>query len=162
MIKSTDDISDHIPTSFFGGSNLSVGKQRPHVKSRNHECKSLGPFQQGEIEIMNKKPTFNFEVNSATEKIIGRNEDIQRVVELIMQKTPLVLIHGLVGIGKSALISKVTQFFQTRETFKDGIIYISMRDRQFVNILVFRLDAYIFQHKSESDEPVLLKFNSSN
>jgi predicted ATP-dependent serine protease len=160
MIKSTDDISDHIPTSFFGGSNLSVGKQRPHVKSRNHECKSLGPFQQGEIEIMNKKPTFNFEVNSATEKIIGRNEDIQRVVDLIMQKTPLVLIHGLVGIGKSALISKVTQFFQTRETFKDGIIYISMRDRQFVNILVFRLDAYIFQHKSESDEPMLLKFSS--
>jgi nucleoside-triphosphatase THEP1 len=79
-----------------------------------------------------------------------------------MQKTPLVLIHGLVGIGKSALISKVTQFFQTRETFKDGIIYISMRDRQFVNILNFRLDAYIFQHKSESDEPMLLKFSSSN
>ena len=75
---------------------------------------------------------------------------MQAIIDLIKQDTPIVLVHGLVGIGKSSVIKKVGLFFSQRQTFKDGVIYLSMRDRQFVNILNYKMHAFICQSKDEN------------
>jgi hypothetical protein len=78
-----------------------------------------------------------------------------------MARNPAVLVHGLVGIGKSALVKQVGLFFSQRETFEDGVIYFSMRARQFVNILNHKFFAFIFQNKQDDEvetEPNLQSF----
>ena len=102
------------------------------------------------MELINKKPVFPYEVKEPTnERIVGRQIDTQAIIELIKLRNPITFVHGLVGIGKSAVVKQVGRFFSQRETFKDGVIYFSMRARQFVNILNYKIFSFIFNNKAE-------------
>ena len=73
MIKESDDVSDRLPKSFFEAFNLGVGIQRAniHRTKKSHECQPLGPFQQGKVEIMDKKHELANNVPAPGE-IVGR------------------------------------------------------------------------------------------
>lgn len=109
---------------------------------------------------MTEKPLYPFEV-PFQEEIIGRQVDTQAIIELFKQKSPIVMIHGLVGIGKSAVAKRVGLYMSQREAFRDGVMYFSMRDRVFVNDLNFKMHAFIFQKKPDLDEPILQTRSSS-
>ena len=70
---------------------------------------------------------------------------------MIKQKNRIVIVQGMVGIGKSVVIKKVGQFFHDRESFRDGVIHFSMRDRNFVNNLVYIMHEFLIKNKSADD-----------
>ena len=70
----------------------------------------------------------------------------------------------MVGIGKSVVIKKVAQFFHDRQSFRDGVIYLSMRDSYWVNALVFKMHNFVTTKKlvdDDEEQPLVTEKSSS-
>ena len=60
-------------------------------------------------------------------KIIGRNNHIKKCIQIIKEKTKIVLVYGAPGAGKKGFVKLIGKYFYERENFKD-ILYVEIYD----------------------------------
>jgi ATP-dependent Clp protease ATP-binding subunit ClpA len=84
----------------------------------------LGPFPTGEIEILGKRPRFEFE-QCRIDEFIGRQTDMHRLIQCVTQNR-LTTLKGIPGIGKTTISKQLGSLLAEREVFQDGIIYLSV------------------------------------
>jgi tetratricopeptide (TPR) repeat protein/transcriptional regulator with XRE-family HTH domain len=62
----------------------------------------------------------------ATRKLIGRDDDLTRIRERLRSSTPLAVLNGLPGVGKTALTITLAHDAEIREHFHDGILWAGL------------------------------------
>jgi Cdc6-like AAA superfamily ATPase len=102
----------------------------------NHN-NNIGPENAGEI------PDHIFLPNKVS-PFVFRNKDMFDVLQLLSEeKTFIVQIWGMPGLGKSALLKNVTCFLAERDYYKDGVIYIDFMHVTSFQEIVQILSAYL-------------------
>lgn len=69
---------------------------------------------------------------------VGRTQDCKDIIQKLETKR-LVFIQGAAGIGKSALAKQICRLIHERAIFEDGILYMSIKDCQWVESLFRRM-----------------------
>ncbi|HEY7417853.1 MAG TPA: NB-ARC domain-containing protein, partial [Ktedonobacteraceae bacterium] len=62
----------------------------------------------------------------ATRKLIGRDNDLARISARLRSSTPLTVLNGLPGVGKTALTITLAHDPEIREHFQDGILWAGL------------------------------------
>ena len=60
------------------------------------------------------------------EDFLGRRKEMQEIISYVMNNR-LVTIKGIPGIGKTTLAKAAAYFLDERNSFKDGIILLTLR-----------------------------------
>ena len=67
--------------------------------------------------------------------LVGRGKDMNEIIKGIYQNR-FVNVLGLPGIGKTTISRYIGLYLEERNRFKDGIIYISLRNSRSANMLI--------------------------
>lgn len=126
MIKDTDLVSTSAKHEFRHRSK--------------HECTVLGPFPSGEVEILDAKPIYPYEV-AKVDEFVGRQQEMNEIIKCI-KSNRLTTILGLPGIGKTTISKNIGFFLAERMLFRDGIVYFSLRGKDQANMLIQQM--YLF------------------
>ncbi|MEH1880194.1 MULTISPECIES: SUMF1/EgtB/PvdO family nonheme iron enzyme [unclassified Nostoc] len=71
---------------------------------------------------------------------VGRRQEIHQVVkELVESDKRCIALHGMGGIGKTALAYAIAQWLHERDRYKDGVWFISLRDTDSVGTLITKV-----------------------
>jgi DNA replication protein DnaC len=70
--------------------------------------------------------------------LVGRSKDMNEIIKYIYSYR-FVTILGLPGIGKTTISRGIGLYLEERNRFKDGIIYISLRNSKSANMLITQL-----------------------
>ena len=71
---------------------------------------------------------------------VGRREEIHRVIQVLVESDKrCIALHGMGGIGKTALAYAIGQWLHQRERYKDGVWFISLRDTDSVGTLITKI-----------------------
>ena len=101
-----------------------------NILSRNikHECWALGPFENGKVRDIGQEEGPLFRLGMAhIQDLVGRGQDMNEIIKGIYSNR-FVNILGLPGIGKTTISRYIGLYLEERNRFKDGIIYISLRN----------------------------------
>ncbi|MEH2336781.1 SUMF1/EgtB/PvdO family nonheme iron enzyme [Nostoc sp.] len=71
---------------------------------------------------------------------VGRRQEIHQVIkELVESDKRCIALHGMGGIGKTALAYAIAQWLHERNRYKDGVWFISLRDSDSVGTLITKV-----------------------
>ena len=71
---------------------------------------------------------------------VGRRQEIHQVIkELVESDKRCIALHGMGGIGKTALAYAIAQWLHERDRYKDGVWFISLRDTDSVGTLIIKV-----------------------
>ncbi|MEH2457491.1 SUMF1/EgtB/PvdO family nonheme iron enzyme [Nostoc sp.] len=71
---------------------------------------------------------------------VGRRQEIHQVIkELVESDKRCIALHGMGGIGKTALAYAIAQWLHERDRFQDGVWFISLRDTDSVGTLITKV-----------------------
>lgn len=87
---------------------------------------------------------FKLEV-SKVEDFLGRRKEMQEIISYVMNNR-LVTIKGIPGIGKTTLAKAAAYFLDERNSFKDGIILLTLRGIDQANMFLTHLFIILKQH----------------
>lgn len=71
---------------------------------------------------------------------VGRRQEIHQVIKVLVESDKrCVALHGMGGIGKTALAYAIGQWLHERDRYKDGVWFISLRDTDSVGTLITKV-----------------------
>ncbi len=71
---------------------------------------------------------------------VGRKREIHQVIKVLVESDKrCIALHGMGGIGKTALAYAIGQWLHERNRYKDGVWFISLRDTDSVGTLIIKL-----------------------
>jgi hypothetical protein len=108
-------------------------------RKKKHECWALGPFENGKVHDIGLEEGPLFRLGMANiQDLVGRGKDMNEIIKGIYQNR-FVNVLGLPGIGKTTISRYIGLYLEERNRFKDGIIYISLRNSRSANMLITQL-----------------------
>ncbi|MBW4617173.1 MAG: SUMF1/EgtB/PvdO family nonheme iron enzyme [Desmonostoc vinosum HA7617-LM4] len=73
-------------------------------------------------------------------KFVGRKQEIHRVIKVLVEpEKRCIALHGMGGIGKTALAYAIGQWLHERNCYKDGVWFISLRDTDSVGTMITKI-----------------------
>ena len=73
-------------------------------------------------------------------KFVGRRREIHQVIRVLVESdNRCIALHGMGGIGKTALAYAIGRWFHERDRYKDGVWFISARDIESVGTLITKI-----------------------
>ncbi|MBD2392544.1 ATP-binding protein [Aphanizomenon flos-aquae NRERC-008] len=142
---------DNFGVQVNGEGNINIcDKSSPIVNNKKEHFKPPKPKHQIPIIDLTKAPELNYNY--------GRNSEIATLKEWILEnKTRLITIYGLIGIGKTALTLKLISEIETEF---DYIIYRSLDN--FPQLITLKDELKQFFSQSQNPLPEIIDyFNSS-
>ena len=70
---------------------------------------------------------------------VGRRQEIHQVIKELVSDKRCIALHGMGGIGKTALAYAIAQWLHERDRYKDGVWFISLRDTDSVGTLITKV-----------------------
>ncbi|MEH2241656.1 SUMF1/EgtB/PvdO family nonheme iron enzyme [Nostoc sp.] len=70
---------------------------------------------------------------------VGRRQEIHQVIKELVSDKRCIALHGMGGIGKTALAYAIAQWLHERDRYKDGVWFISLRDTDSVGTLIIKV-----------------------
>ena len=71
---------------------------------------------------------------------VGRRQEIHQVIKALVELDKrCIALHGMGGIGKTALAYAIGQWLHERNRYKDGVWFLSMRDTDSVGTLITKV-----------------------
>ncbi|MEC4816480.1 MAG: SUMF1/EgtB/PvdO family nonheme iron enzyme [Scytonema sp. PMC 1069.18] len=71
---------------------------------------------------------------------VGRRQEIHQVIKVLVESDKrCIALHGMGGIGKTALAYAIGQWLHERDRYKDGVWLISLRDTDSVGTLITKV-----------------------
>lgn len=71
---------------------------------------------------------------------VGRRQEIHQVIKILVESDKrCIALHGMGGIGKTALAYATGQWLHERNRYKDGVWFISLRDTDSVGTLITKV-----------------------
>jgi formylglycine-generating enzyme required for sulfatase activity/SpoVK/Ycf46/Vps4 family AAA+-type ATPase len=71
---------------------------------------------------------------------VGRRQEIHQVIKVLVESDKrCIALHGMGGIGKTALAYAIGQWLHERDRYKDGVWFISLRDTDSVGTLITKV-----------------------
>ncbi|MBO3458338.1 SUMF1/EgtB/PvdO family nonheme iron enzyme [Aetokthonos hydrillicola Thurmond2011] len=71
---------------------------------------------------------------------VGRKQEIHQVIKVLVESDKrCIALHGMGGIGKTALAYAIGQWLHERDRYKDGVWFISLRDTDSVGTLIVKV-----------------------
>ncbi|BAY29336.1 hypothetical protein NIES2107_11770 [Nostoc carneum NIES-2107] len=71
---------------------------------------------------------------------VGRRQEIHQVIKALVDLDKrCIALHGMGGIGKTALAYAIGQWLHERDRYKDGVWFISVRDTDSVGTLITKV-----------------------
>jgi formylglycine-generating enzyme required for sulfatase activity/predicted ATPase len=71
---------------------------------------------------------------------VGRRQEIHQVIKVLVESDKrCIALHGMGGIGKTALAYAIGQWLHERNRYKDGVWFISLRDTDSVGTLITKV-----------------------
>ncbi len=71
---------------------------------------------------------------------VGRRREIHQVIKVLVESDKrCIALHGMGGIGKTALANAIGRWLHERERYKDGVWLISLRDTGSVGTLIIKI-----------------------
>ncbi|MBD2607068.1 SUMF1/EgtB/PvdO family nonheme iron enzyme [Scytonema hofmannii FACHB-248] len=71
---------------------------------------------------------------------VGRRQEIHQVIKVLVESDKrCIALHGMGGIGKTALAYAIGQWLHERSRYKDGVWFISLRDTDSVGTLITKV-----------------------
>ncbi|MDZ8186804.1 MAG: SUMF1/EgtB/PvdO family nonheme iron enzyme [Nostoc sp. ChiSLP02] len=71
---------------------------------------------------------------------VGRRQEIHQVIKALIESDKrCIALHGMGGIGKTALAYAIGQWLHERNRYKDGVWFISLRDTDSVGTLITKV-----------------------
>ncbi len=71
---------------------------------------------------------------------IGRRQEIHHVIKVLLKSEKrCIALHGMGGIGKTALAYAIGQWLHERDRYKDGVWFISLSDTDSVGTLIIKV-----------------------
>ncbi len=92
---------------------------------KTHKCSHLPVPEKGALKEI-AKPESVSRLKGKVDDFLGRSVEMHQLISYLHENR-LVTIKGVPGIGKTSLAKQVGHFLQERLTFKNGIIYQSVR-----------------------------------
>ena len=118
----------------------------------------FGPLHEGQVQHVGNTPTFNL-LPPVVDGFLGRAESMHAVISLLSEHN-IVTIKGLPGIGKTSLAKAVGNFLLDRNCFRDGVIYLSLRGCESLEMLVKRVAVQVLK-KTLKEEAIPLNATES-
>ena len=73
-------------------------------------------------------------------KFVGRRQEIHQVVKVLAESdNRCIALHGMGGIGKTALAVAIARWLLERDRYRDGVWLISLRDTDSVGTLITKI-----------------------
>ncbi len=70
---------------------------------------------------------------------VGRRQEIHQVIRVLVSDKRCIALHGMGGIGKTALAYAIGQWLHERNRYQDGVWFISLRDTDSVVTLITKV-----------------------
>ena len=142
---------DNFGVQVNGEGNINIcDKSLPIVNNKQEHFKPPQPKHQTPIIDLTKAPELNYNY--------GRNTEIATLKEWILEnKTRLITIYGLIGIGKTALTLKLISEIETEF---DYIIYRSLDN--FPQLITLKDELKQFFSQSQNPLPEIIDYFSSS
>ncbi|MDJ0798412.1 MAG: SUMF1/EgtB/PvdO family nonheme iron enzyme [Calothrix sp. MO_167.B12] len=71
---------------------------------------------------------------------VGRRQEIHQVIKILVESDKhCIALHGMGGIGKTALAYAIGQWLHERDRYKHGVWFISLRDTDSVGTLITKV-----------------------
>lgn len=71
---------------------------------------------------------------------VGRRQEIHKVIKALVELDKrCIALHGMGGIGKTALAYAIGRWLHERDRYKDGVWFISLRDTDSVGTLITKV-----------------------
>ena len=70
---------------------------------------------------------------------VGRKKEIHEVIKVLVSDKRCIALHGMGGIGKTALAYAIGQWLHERNRYQDGVWFISLRDTDSVGTLITKV-----------------------
>jgi formylglycine-generating enzyme required for sulfatase activity len=71
---------------------------------------------------------------------VGRRKEIHQVIKTLVESDKrCIALHGMGGIGKTALAYAIGQWLHERDRYQDGVWFISLRDTDSVGTLITKV-----------------------
>ncbi len=71
---------------------------------------------------------------------VGRRREIHQVIKVLVESNKrCIALHGMGGIGKTALANAIGRWFHERDRYRDGVWLISLRDTESVGTLITKI-----------------------
>ena len=97
---------------------------------KKHKCSKIYKMKEGSILNVTPCPTFNL-IPSKVGVLLGREQTLYQVIKLLARNR-LIIICGSQGIGKTSVVRQLSNYLIERNTFKDGILYVSLKKCQTI------------------------------
>ncbi len=82
----------------------------------------------------------NTNISRDDPNFVGRRQEIHQVIKvLVEEKQRCLALHGMGGIGKTALAYAIGRWLHERERYRDGVWFISLRDTDSVGTLITKV-----------------------
>jgi formylglycine-generating enzyme required for sulfatase activity len=82
----------------------------------------------------------NTNISRDDPNFVGRRQEIHQVIKVLVEKEQRCLaLHGMGGIGKTALAYAIGRWLHERERYRDGVWFISLRDTDSVGTLITKV-----------------------
>jgi formylglycine-generating enzyme required for sulfatase activity/predicted ATPase len=70
---------------------------------------------------------------------VGRRQEIHQVIKVLVSEKRCIALHGMGGIGKTALAYAIGRWLHERDRYKNGVWFISLRDTDSVGTLITKI-----------------------
>lgn len=71
---------------------------------------------------------------------VGRRQEIHQVIKVLVESDKrCIALHGMGGIGKTALAYAISRWLHERDRYKNGVWFISLRDTDSVGTLITKI-----------------------
>ncbi|WP_414581023.1 SUMF1/EgtB/PvdO family nonheme iron enzyme [Scytonema sp. PCC 10023] len=70
---------------------------------------------------------------------VGRRQEIHQVIKVLVSEKRCIALHGMGGIGKTALAYAIGRWLHERDRYKNGVWFISLRDTDSVGTLITKV-----------------------
>ncbi len=70
---------------------------------------------------------------------VGRRQQIHQVIKVLVSEKRCIALHGMGGIGKTALAYAIGRWLHERDRYKNGVWFISLRDTDSVGTLITKI-----------------------
>ncbi|WP_143288183.1 CHAT domain-containing protein, partial [Calothrix rhizosoleniae] len=82
----------------------------------------------------------NTNIPSNNPNFVGRRQEIHQVIKVLVESDKrCIALHGMGGIGKTALAYAIAQWLHERDRYKHGVWFISLRDTDSVGTLIVKI-----------------------
>ncbi len=82
----------------------------------------------------------NTNITRDNPNFVGRRQEIHQVIKVLVESDKrCIALHGMGGIGKTALAYAIGQWLHERNRYQDGVWFISLRDTDSVGTLITKV-----------------------